>query len=113
MDLEALLSDLVIVDDPGKIRLTAETLEGLKYTPILLNHVPDFLRITSAAFFPALEKVLQEPDAPEAELPAGETALSFREKKASLMIYHYKLLNRLRRGEPEAWDEINGLMEDD
>jgi hypothetical protein len=31
----------------------------------------------------------------------------------NLLLYHYRLLRRLRDDEPEAWDEVNELMEDD
>lgn len=103
MDLEKALSDLIISDDPEKIRLTAEALERMRYAPILLSDFDDFLRCDSARFFPELEKVLNAADREE----------GFKEKQASLLLYHYKLLNRLRRGEAEAWEEINELMDDD
>lgn len=113
MDLEKALSDLIITDDPEKIRLTAETLTGMRYSPILLSDFDNFLTVDSARFFPELERVLKSPDIPEDQLPKGVDQPGFREKQASLLLYHYKLLNRLRRGEAEAWDEINELMEDD
>ncbi len=113
MDLQEKLKDLVIVDDPEKIRKTAEVLEGMKYTPTLLTDFEDFLRVDSKRFFPSVEKILNAPDVKSGELPAGETQESFRERQVSMLIYHYKLLNRLRLDEPEAWDEINELMEDD
>ena len=30
-----------------------------------------------------------------------------------IMLYHFKLLTRLRKNEPEAWDEVNELYEED
>jgi len=113
MNLEKELKDLVIVDDPEKIRQTASVLKGMNYTPILLSDFDGFLSVSSAEFFPGLEQVINSPDVDASALPPGETQESFRHKKVSLLLYHYKLLNRLRRGEPEAWDEINELMEDD
>lgn len=113
MNLEKALHDLIITDDPEKIRKTADVLKGMRYAPILLSDFDDFLSVDSARFFPELEKILNSPDLPEQELPSGLNQVEFREKKAGLLLYHYKLLNRLRRGEPEAWDEINELMEDD
>ncbi|HKL22090.1 MAG TPA: hypothetical protein VJ904_09805 [Tichowtungia sp.] len=35
------------------------------------------------------------------------------EQHLNLLFYHYALLQRLRRNQPEAWDEVNELMEDD
>ena len=113
MDLEKALSDLVITDDPEKIRQTAEALKGMRYSPILLSDFDEFLIVDSTRFFPELERVINSPDIAEDQLPKGVDQAGFRNKKISLLLYHYKLLNRLRRGEPEAWDEINELMEDD
>ncbi len=113
MDLESALKDLIINDDSVRIAKTAEVLEGMRYSPILLTDFEDFLRVDSKRFFSELEKVLASDDVPESDLPGGESQQSFRDKKASLLLYHYKLLNRLRRDEKEAWDEINELMEDD
>ncbi len=113
MDLEKALKDLVITDDPEKIARTTDILERMKYRPILLSDFKDFISADSKRFFPELEKVLNSPDVDDSQLPEGDDQESFRKKKASLLLYHYKLLNRLRRDEPEAWDEINELMEDD
>ncbi|MDA3957819.1 hypothetical protein [Oceanispirochaeta sp.] len=113
MDLEKSLKDLIISDDPDLIKKTADELKGLKYNPILLTDFDDFLSVDSSRFFPELGKILNSPEVSDEYLPQGETRESFREKKARILLYHYKLLNRLRRGEPEAWDEINELMEDD
>lgn len=107
VDLQKQLDGLIISDDPGKIEKTAAVLEGMGYRPTLLSDFPDFLRSGSARFFQELEGLLASP------LPEGEDPEGFRERQASLLIYHYKLLNRLRRGEPEAWGEVNGLMDDD
>lgn len=113
MDLEKALSDLIIADDPEKIRQTAEALIGMRYSPILLSDFDNFLTVDSTRFFPELERVLNSSDIPEDQLPKGIDQAGFRDKQVSLLLYHYKLLNRLRRGEAEAWDEINELMEDD
>ena len=113
MDLQEKLNDLVIEDDPEKIRKTADVLEGMKYSPTLLSDFPDFLRVNSERFFEAMENVLIATTLPVDELPEGETLASFKERQVSLLIYQYKLLNRLRLDEPEAWDEVNELMEDD
>ncbi len=112
MDLQEKLADLIILDDPAVISKTAEVLEGLKYSPVLLSDFPDFLRVDSKRFFSEVERMIQGGSS-LTELPEGETAESFLEKQVSLLVYHYKLLNRLRRDDTAAWDEINELMEDD
>ena len=85
----------------------------MKYSPVLLSEFPGFLRVDSKVFFKEVERIIQEPERPAGSLPSGESSESFREKQVSLLIYHYKLLNRLRRDETSAWDEVNELMEDD
>jgi hypothetical protein len=85
--------------EPEQIEEAAAELELMNYTPLLLNDVPGFLRIKKAELVQLITDVAKDPKTTEQHL--------------SLLVYHYALLQRLRRREPEAWDEINELMEDD
>lgn len=85
--------------DPTAIEEAATELELMNYSPLLLNDVPNFLRIQKAELVQLIIDVAAEPKTTEQHL--------------SLLHYHYALLQRLRRREPEAWDEIHELMEDD
>jgi hypothetical protein len=87
--------------DPGptSIEETAKELQAMNYQPMLLNDAPGFLELTKSGLVQMVVDVAEKPDATEQHL--------------SLLFYHYALLQRLRRNEPEAWDEVNELMEDD
>lgn len=87
--------------DPERIEETATLLEGMNYRPILLTDAPGFLRIERADLIDLLSAAANEPDAERAT------------QAIRLLDHHYQLLCRLRRDEPEAWDEVNELMEDD
>ena len=85
---------------PAEIRETARELRMMNYRPMLLNDVPDFCLLTKEGLAGLI-----------GELTAGPEQLT--EQHLNLLVYHYALLQRLRRNEPEAWDEVNELMEDD
>jgi hypothetical protein len=84
-----------------QIKETAAELELMNYRPLLLNDVPDFLHLTKSGLIQFIKKITDNPPRP------------LTEQHLSLLLYHYDLLQRLRRNEPEAWDEVNELMEDD
>lgn len=97
------LQELETLDDTsaGQIAQTAEQLEAMSYQPILLTDTPNFLRMTSKELSTHIQELV------------SNHRNELTEQHLSLLIYHFKLLQRLRRDEPEAWDEINELMEDD
>ena len=93
--IDALPADI----SSAQIEETARELEAMNYQPMLLNDVPDFLRITKSRLVDFITDLADRPGMTEQHL--------------SLLFYHYALLQRLRRNEAEAWDEVNELMEDD
>jgi hypothetical protein len=84
---------------PAEIESTAAELQAMNYQPILLNEVPDFFHLTKSSLIQLIVDLTGHPDLTEQHL--------------NLLLYHYTLLQRLRRNEPEAWGEVNELMEDD
>ena len=72
----------------------------MNWQPTLLADPPDFLTLTKDKLKAFIE-----------QLTANSKDLT--EQHLSLLLYHYRLLQKLRNDEPEAWDEINELMEDD
>lgn len=82
------------------IEQTAEQLKAMNWQPILLTDLPDFVRFTKEKLLVFIE-----------QLTANKQDLT--EQHLSLLLYHYRLLQRLRNDESEAWDEINELVEDD
>lgn len=93
--IEALPQDA----SPQQIQQTADQLSAMSYQPMLLNDAPDFFHITKDRLGQMVNELANEPNTTEQHL--------------NLLVYHYELLQRLRRDEPEAWDEVNELMEDD
>lgn len=98
-----------------KIEETAKTLEGMGYEPVLLLKTLGFLRMGRTELEAEIVRVNDMPD--EAMMAEGfaENANfnEFKAKHLQLLIYHYNLLCRLRADEPEAWDVINELYEED
>jgi hypothetical protein len=84
---------------PAEIEETARELRAMNYQPTLLNEVPDFFHMTKSSLIQQVVDVAGRTDATEQHL--------------NLLLYHYTLLQRLRCNEPQAWDEVNELMEDD
>lgn len=79
---------------------TADRLAAMNWQPTLLADPPDFKTLTKDKLKAFIK-----------QLTASSKDLT--EQHLSLLLYHYRLLQRLRNDEPEAWDEINELMEDD
>lgn len=101
--IQNVLQELHTLDDASaeQIAQTAEQLEAMSYEPILLTDTPDFLRMTSEDLSAHVQDLV------------SNHRNELTEQHLSLLVYHFKLLRRLRRDEPEAWDEVNELMEDD
>ncbi len=103
------------IKDAKKIAETAETLEGYNYSPTLLWPINRFVHMDKEK----LIRVMREAgEAPEAELveygfDAAEDLDEKRLIQMRALLHHYRLLLRLRNGEPEAWEEFNELYEDD
>lgn len=98
-----------------KIESTARVLEGMNYEPVLLLKAPGFFRMGRQALEAEILRVNEMTDE---EMMAEGLAVDanfpeFKAKHLQLLIYHYGLLCRLRSDEPEAWDIIYDLYEED
>jgi hypothetical protein len=97
-----------------KIQQTARTLEGMSYTPVLLLDTPGFLTMKADDIRDEVRRVMAlNPEQIEQASAAGKDPEKLKFDHLNLLFYHYRLLCRLRRDEPEAWDEVNELYEDD
>lgn len=90
--------------DPSQAQIerTAKRLENLTYQPILMIEPPDFLRITKPGLLDFIDRIVASQD---------ETALT--EQHLNLLFHQFRFLQRLRQDDPEAWDEISELLEED
>lgn len=97
-----------------QIRLAAEGLERHQYEPLMILKAPGFIRWRKADMLGEYDRLTGlAPDTPELTAVVGSTAGEVVEKQLGMLLYHYRLLCRLRLGEAEAWDVINELYEDD
>ncbi len=98
-----------------QIDTAAHALEGMNYRPMLLIDMPDFFYITSDGLLAELNRLVKmtSEEWSAAGCPAHVAHTDFRDKQIGLIFYHYALLYRLRSNEPDAWNEINLLCEDD
>lgn len=115
IDIENLESTLPADSGPELIERTARELESLSYEPLLIIPVKDFLRIGKEEFLHQCRSVLALTDGELADLPVAYTQdpERIRQDQLRLLVSQYELLVRLRRDDPEAWDEIHELYEDD
>ena len=100
---------------PETIEATARQLEKIGYSPMLIIPVEDFIRFKKDDVIGEMKKT--------ASLSGGEmAALGFtdegehRARKAeqlSLLKYFFSLVSRLRNDDPEAWNEVSELYQDD
>ena len=98
-----------------KVEETAGILEGMNYEPVLLLKTPRFLRMKRKDLETEIERV-NRMTAKEMMAEGFAENANFNEFKAKhlqLLIYHYRLLCRLRADDPDSWDVINELYEDD
>ncbi|MDF1569770.1 MAG: hypothetical protein P1P77_17260 [Spirochaetaceae bacterium] len=94
---------------------TAERLEHMNWRPEFLEDVEDFLHITRDRLVAGVENLL-DMDNEESEKRFGTLTIDSDRAaltQASLLLNAAELLWRLRLDEPEAWDQINELYEDD
>jgi hypothetical protein len=97
------------------IEKTAADLERVGYDPLFLIDVKGFVRFTAAEAKAAIDRILAKDDARIEQIAAGgeRTAEELKRTTIGILASQYELLERLRAEEPEAWDEIHELYEDD
>lgn len=85
--------------DTAKIEATADELEHLNYSPELIIEAPDFLKATHKSLITLIDRAVEVKKDKLTKEALGE------------ILYQYQLLHRLREDDPEAWDEINEMVE--
>ncbi len=97
--------------DPKVIEETAARLEGFHYGPPVFMPVADFLRCTKDQLLLEIDRIARLPDS-EVETQESlkdENSWDLKLRHIAVMIFYFKELVPLRRGVPEAWDEIDEL----
>ncbi len=97
-----------------KIENTAKGLHRYHFEPLLILKAPNFIYWGKEEMLAEYDRLTAlSPDAPELTAVVGSSPAEVVQKQLSLLLYHYKLLCRLRRDEAAAWDVIHELYEDD
>jgi hypothetical protein len=101
--------------DAKRIEQVASDLERTHYEPIFLFPVEQFLRMTKAEVISEAQRIR---DMDSAKIEAWEfqhrdDPEKVRVEQLNMLKRNYHLLARLRADEPEAWDEVHELYEDD
>ena len=97
------------------IEKTAGRLEDYRYSPILLIPVDNFLRLTKEDLIAEMKRTveLSESEMRDRGFTNGADLTTKKDQQLNLLTHHFALLSRLRDDEPEAWDEVSELFEDD
>lgn len=102
-------------DDTESIEKTAAQLKEISYQPMFLIEVEGFTRFTREDALSTLDELYNYDEEKIGSLPAAANQQPV-EVKATIMrtfVKEFTLLEKLRAGLPEAWEEINELYEDD
>ncbi len=93
----------------------AEDLERYGYDPGIFFPVPDFASYGVEEMIEQIHSILSMDDEEIEGLAIAEERSVAEVKRIAIdmLIGQFYLLERLRAGEPEAWDEIHELYEDD
>ena len=97
-----------------QIELTAQGLERHHYEPMMIMRTPGFIRWTKEDILREYDRITGLlPDDTELAMVKDLSPQEVVEKQLGMLLYHYRLLCRLRQGEAAAWDVVNELYEDD
>ena len=111
--LDVLKNEVRELDDRDQpvIEETAARLEGFNYGPPVLLPVAQFLRCTKEKMLLEIDRIARLPESELADNESAEEKNSWELKlqHISVLVFYFKELVELRRGQPEAWDEIDEL----
>lgn len=93
------------------IEETAIRLEGFSFAPPVITSIDKFLRFDRRGLLDEIDRIASLPDSEACAIEPG-TQLSCDDIKVqhiSVLVFYYKKLLELRRGNVEEWDEIDEL----
>ena len=100
---------------PEKIETTARQLEKIGYSPMLIIPVENFIRYTKDDVIREMKKTtsLDESEMAALGFTDGSEHDARKAQQLSLLKYFFSLISRLRDDDPEAWNEVSELYQDD
>lgn len=98
------------VDDPAVIEETASRLKGFNYAPPILGDRNFFLNCTAKELLDEIDRIIGPSNSAAISSDEEEyQRLQIKLQHVSVLVFYFKELADLRRGLPEAWDEIDEL----
>jgi hypothetical protein len=109
-----LQNEVQLLDDdfPGDIvEDTATRLKGLNFTPPVITPIETLLRMRRQELLLEIDRILGMPDGDACALAPDNTKQceDLRVQFITVLIYYYKKIIQLRKGNPEEWDEVDEL----
>ena len=97
--------------DDAVVETTAVRLKGLNFSPPVITPMDSFLRLRSKGLLAEIDRILAMPDAEACALAPDKTKKcgDLRIQYITVLIFYYKKLLQLRKGNPEEWDEVDEL----
>jgi hypothetical protein len=97
--------------DDTVVEETAARLRGLNFSPPVITPMDKFLRMRSQGVLAEIDRILALPDAEACALAPDNTKKcgDLRVQYITVLIFYYKKLLQLRKGNPEEWDEVDEL----
>lgn len=115
---ESAVSSLQEIDDAAdaaRADHVASDLERITYEPLFLLPIDGFLRMRKDDILRYARELCELADTEIAKFSIRniESPEKVKETQLRMLLRNFQLLVRLRNDEPEAWDEIHELYEDD
>lgn len=97
--------------DEDVVETTAVRLKGLNFSPPVITPMDSFLRLRSKSLLAEIDRILAMPDAEACALAPDNTQKceDLRVQYITVLVFYYKKLLELRKGNPEEWDEVDEL----
>lgn len=96
---------------PQQVEETALRLERFNFTPPIITPVKTFVRLRKETLLEEIERIVNLDEAEACALAPGnqEKCEDLRLQHITVIVFHFKKLLELRRGNSEEWDEIDEL----
>ncbi|WP_419174710.1 hypothetical protein [Desulfosediminicola sp.] len=114
LEVSALQDEVRALNDIADARTVAEVaarLEALNYAPTVVLPLERFLRIRKLELLSEIEKIIVLSDEEVYEMSPGDPRCSIECKLRYIvaLVYYFRQLVQLRKGNPDAWDEVDEL----
>jgi hypothetical protein len=97
--------------DDAVVEETASRLRGLNFSPPVITPMDRFLTMRSQGLLAEIDRILAMPDAEACALAPDDSkeCADLRVQYIGVLLFYYKKLLRLRKGNLEEWDEVDEL----